>query len=799
MRTNFDPFSDGGLVHIKYQKEMPSPISRCNKITQIAHKNNAEAIKVKEKAKAYPSAKRGRPKGSYAAKIFGKLSRSIYDHRLLSVSFISIEWSPSVCFNRNTFEIITSGVTSRDSDAGTAVSFLAAGTKEGLVWLWMCESPISFRHPGFQSEEYTNLKDRMHLLGYIHVGCISHITAISWVLVPHDRLEKSTYLLFCGTSEGSIYSFAAEVQSLMRCHLSETLGKDVSSSLLLGLVDLDNGLPMTRLEQIMQPDQLEVISMDACLRVSSEEGTDEMVAEETSRRNGPHVALAVGKTAGSIAVWLSGELPKEAISDFANADSISSENPMIGQTHEGYQEAMSLGSVFYPPGMNNMAPHTITSVVLQASGEIMTSCDRNGTTLSWTLPHWPSSKQGEDIMTLQECVAPRSFSGRPCGLEYQGYGMAASPGGVFLSSMSINKPMGWFFVKQLQTHQKFHDSKLVLYRLAGRESVMVDLSAVVIIVIEGWICRRLPASALWDVLQITKHYARWSEDRSRKGLDDLLQNLLPHLEEGVFPGNSGENKSVSLLAAELPSLIPTIVWRQLKAAVSLRRAVCADFSQNTDIINRNEVLLFQLYLEALLKGSRCSENEKGEMKATSSQARVLKETQLIAADWILVNKFGILGQLIFPGMVVLAEDVYKKYNEDIPKDLRDLPARHFAVPDSLVQLTCKPPSSNKPFEEFFEVVIIDEDEAHPSDKDDLKDRSSTALPRCPTTLLPCVSAHQWRCRLCDRLYDALPLVQNACISGVSLPISSENSIECIFCGGLLGPLAPTFTLRPPCM
>ena len=849
IRRNFDPFSDGGLIHPENQVEAPMPSREllaegaANLSVQEGQSlvdNTSNRQRAGENVST-PSG-RGRPKGSYTvARQFGLLPSDSYDHRLLSVSFISIGWSPSVPiprFSDLSRRCPTASYGSRIRSAHM-VAFLAAGTKEGRIWLWKCTAPSLFKHPEDKKIESSSMRSRIKLIGSVHVGYVTHITSLTWTSLPIHTHENHVMLLFCGASDGSVHAFGADTMAMVQAELPDSKGSKSFGAALRGCPDLQGGVPMGRWGCVFPSDEIGVISLSATVRLAAEDAieNDSSAYKENTRNNGLHVVLAIGKSVGAVAAWLSAGLsdpePDVGVS-FDDGLSLQERGQVNTRATDVFisecQRALSAGCIALPVGKTFLEPYAITSVALVASGEVLLACNHEGTLAAWTMPAAPSHKSDVCGMQLHPCAPPVPCSrvDSASALGYQAYGLASSPGQVMVAVMSTSNPPGLFFVKQLQIHQKLHLSFLRLFRLVGSDAIFSDLGGVAHVVAEEWAWGRAPAAALWDAMQLVKYAPRFSRAKGVSSIEVLLKSIVPQWESQIlakidaarrndatdehapaerhdrdnklpldFPKPDIGPNSLSEPSVKFPSSIRDIFWRQLKAAVSLRRA---SDEIDSEAIDRDEMALFQHHIEGILRGHGNKGQQDCGIDRGDGDGDTRTLSRLLAADWIMANHSKHSPALLFQGMLDLARQVYRNQGEPIPQSYNEIPMRELKVPSTGQTFCFKPMGGGSVWKSLQARIHEIKGQVGSSVRADESgctvDRAgldTVVLPRCPATLLPCLSSQQWGCRICKRIYEALPLSQWI------TPESEGNTIECVLCGGLIGPLYPSFVMRPPCM
>jgi len=418
------------------------------------------------------------------------LNSDVYERRLLSISAISVAWSPAIpaggrsrtgSGNGNTANGSSSSSDGFNGNREEMCSFLAIGTKEGSIWVWRCRHPAVPALPGTVEEESARLKERMELIGRLP-GKLSWADTMKWLAIPVNQNSSSAtdaakaegggngteagvaiagtvLVLVVGTSDGAVTLWGTD-----SCTLN-SISTASSSSSEQGRQQL---VPMEKWNSILLPDLTQVISIDAALRYSlSSTSNGDINNNSTNSLERTQLVVAIGKSAGGVSVWTSTDL------------SISSTQPegrnpsrKGGQTHTevvsvGVEQVKAAlqqrGHVLKIPEPSGLSSSSVTGVGLAAGGEIVVACTREGALESWSLPLHSNSNPtttasgsgrgggGGYLAALQSRSAPVACSVRK---QKEGgfgsFGVAISPGGMFVAVPKNALPAGTDYVKYVE-------------------------------------------------------------------------------------------------------------------------------------------------------------------------------------------------------------------------------------------------------------------------------------------------------------------------------------------------------------
>ncbi|KAL4519633.1 hypothetical protein Ndes2437A_g07815 [Nannochloris sp. 'desiccata'] len=687
------------------------------------------------------------------------LNSDVYERRLLSICAISVAWSPAVAVHG----------AGNNTNREEMCSYLAMGTKEGSIWLWRCRHPAVPALPGTVEEESARLEERMELVGKLP-GNLSWADTMKWVTIPVDQNSSSAaggggtragavVILVVGTSDGAVTLWGND-SSTLNSFSTATSSEQQHLPLL-----------MEKWNTLLQPDLTQVISMDAALRYTTT-STSSGIDRSTKSLVGAQLVVAIGKSAGVVSAWTSSDL------------SISVENVKTVLQQRGY--------VLKIPEPSGLGSSSVTGVGLAAGGEIIVACTREGALESWSLPLRinsnatnTASSSGRRVSGNRAVLQPRSAP-VACSVRKQkeggfgSFGVAISPGGMFVAVPKNALPAGTDYVKQLQVWQRLTLGLLHLHRIAG-PGAEVDGFAAATLICKNWAARRLPPAAIWDAVTL----ARMQEGLASAVAESLETDFLEMKQSVLNTSTTTTGKGLERL---LPSDISDYGWRLMRAAVTLRRAeaaaaVAAAAKTETleiphqDVLDRNQMYLLQRQLEKLLSTSKTGDD------AVLQQRRQLR--QLLAADCVVANA---KHKDLMLGLLPLAVKAYHEAGETPPGE-----ANAFAIPsrDGGALLDHRPVAMAGGSAAAALTTMFHEE------------GQAVVLHRCPATLEVSLGAGKWVCRGCQRAYNEVPTLLLKQESEQETNGDYKNNRmappECVMCSGLLGPYCPDFLLIPPCI
>ena len=421
-------------------------------------------------------------------------STAVYERRLFSVSSISVAWSPAVSIRSLSGDGSggSTQITTTTTTNTTTFSVLAVGTKEGSVWLWRCEHPAVPASPMSGDDEKRSLTSRLTLIGSVGGGNLSWVSAMKWVSIPAaggssgDGGEKTcnaagatdsfantaasfsrgsdVLVLAVGASDGSVTLWGAPASNLINDRPSR---ENLSES------------PMTKLSTPMHPDLVPVTSLDMCLKYPPAINTTTTTTTTTTTVNNgnggtttaavsqtpaaevqhPHLVIAIGKSAGQLGAWTSAGIPP--FSPSSQEDS-RQQNPItdkstFSQYHRHHQHssaaaaslntvqnAVSAGHVVMVDESIGFGSHTLTGVTLELGGDLLVGCSREGGPRVFMLSR--NTATGEDVLVpgpqLMPCTKRKQKEEG-----FGAYGVARSPGGLFVAVPRASLPAGVHYVK----------------------------------------------------------------------------------------------------------------------------------------------------------------------------------------------------------------------------------------------------------------------------------------------------------------------------------------------------------------
>jgi len=405
------------------------------------------------------------------------LNSDMYERRLLSISAISVAWSPAVTVGgRSRTGSSDSNTASGSSDGFNSnreemCSFLAVGTKEGSIWLWRCRHPAVPALPGTAEEESARLEERMELIGRLP-GKLSWADSMKWVAIPVNQYSSSAddaadggaeagvaiagavLVLVVGTSDGAVTLWGTDSFTLNSISTAAPSEQQQQQQL----------LPMEKWNSILLPDLTQVISIDAALRYNFP-STSSSIDNSTNAVVGTQLVVAIGKSAGVVSVWTSTDLSNSLIHPDGRNFSRKAGQTSTGAVSSGIEKVKAAlrqrGQVLKIPEPSGLGSSSVTGVGLAAGGEVVVACSREGALESWSLPlnltsatdiASDSGRGGGGNFTNLTALRPRSAP-VACSVRKQkeagfgSFGVAISPGGMFVAVTKNALPAGTEYVK----------------------------------------------------------------------------------------------------------------------------------------------------------------------------------------------------------------------------------------------------------------------------------------------------------------------------------------------------------------
>jgi hypothetical protein len=498
LEANYDIYSDNGLVHPQGSGEdgLLGPVPIHDKVDPSAGKKIKEpkpriggkstgggvsggggggGASTSRAAANVSTTTTGRGKGGavgYGKESLGgtqwwggsDINSDVYERRLLSISAISAAWSPTV--------------TTTEEEG--SFSFLAVGTKEGGIWLWRCQHPAAPAVPGTVEEESVSLGERMTLIGRLP-GNLSWVNTMKWVSIPSPAAgggagaggagasRGAVLVLVVGSSDGSVTLWGTDSSTLASFSAPITSSSSPSSS---QQQQQQQQLPMEKWNTLLHLDLTQVISIDASLRYTTTtagEGT----TTQSGVGEGAQLVVAIGKSAGVVVAWTSSEfsLSSEGRPTTTTATAATSNKGRKGGVTKtssvggGNSSSNSIekvkvvlqqrGQLLKTQELSGLGSSSVTGVGLAAGAEMVVACTREGALESWSLPmhvnssgNAASGSGGSGVGVLQPRSSPVACSVRKQKESgFGSFGVAISPGGVFVAIPKSALPAGTDYVK----------------------------------------------------------------------------------------------------------------------------------------------------------------------------------------------------------------------------------------------------------------------------------------------------------------------------------------------------------------
>lgn len=741
------------------------------------------------------------------------LAQNDYEKRLLSLMTTSAAWSALV---PATVEGSDGGV---EREKGKNLcSFVALGTKGGRIWIFRCMN--SSHGDGTSASEEAASLPVFELVGSVQMQ-VTWVNSLAWSLLKSSNdndSDNGTLVLVCGAADGSVVTWKAPTSHLTS--LPDLLTQEDHGS------GGQKGIVMERWQQMIAPDMCavtQVVVAPPCL-VNGNLGT-----------KGELLLVAVGKANGVVALCTSR----------LNSRKEQEVNGRGGPASSSLPPATTEGGVdVILKRLPGQSPSAITGLAwLPGQDNVLTVCNREGTlgcfkyvTNDITIPQEHRNanittnaaviglSNPVDLLSSAEqrkvniVLHPNAVKGR---LKIQerggigGYGVAASPHGLYVCMIRRAFHPSSTFTKQLQVHQKLIFGLVKMFKVAGTGGSLTREEALEACARNEVYNRGAEIRPPWDVallLAEEEQYAGKNAPRDHDGSGqeegngggggdddkdngttdqkgDSIESFLSQLEHPVVTKLQAHlaiaAKQTTMQAST--SMVTTIKeeedcflhsistadWRRLQLATALRHltgnpplispsATDAQKAVNQESLERNEMLLLQRHIGSILDSAL--------PPSSSSSHERPSLTALLAADWVSLNAPHplLLTELIRP-----AHQVYQQAGITIHTPPTHPPPSREECPGLLSPGSC----AITGYGTAAAIAAVDP-------------TNQRIIPRCAATLRVCRDPNVWVCRVCRLKYVVPPRLEES-EEGRRLPV-------CLIEGTVLGPSLSRVLLTPPC-
>lgn len=359
----------------------------------------------------------------------GSLSGAAYEQRLLGASALCCAWSPAVVLPPGTPDAGAASAGSDDDAAagapaagarteqqqaaqqrqgsaqqqGACCCFLAVGAKGGRIWLWRYRLPQRYS----VDQPQGNVGERFQLVACLPGPAAAWVTSLAWQLLPAgDNGCCGSLVLAAGYSDGSVVLQGADARQLagLAPLAAQPAGEPAAP-------------PMLRWAQACPADHRGVACLALQLCPISHPGG--------SSSAGQRLLVAAGRTAGSLAVWRSGELSGSDVSSAERAKQLCS--GAAGRVACSVQGTQVVTGLVWLPHQQR-----------QEGQPLLLACTQDGAVACHRLAGGDDG--GLALLRAagspQPCLRRRRKDQGHCAL-----GLALSPGGLFAAVARLSLPL----------------------------------------------------------------------------------------------------------------------------------------------------------------------------------------------------------------------------------------------------------------------------------------------------------------------------------------------------------------------
>lgn len=424
------------------------------------------------------------------------------------------------------------------------------------------------------------------------------------------------------------------------------------------------------------------------------------------------VTIAVGKTVGIIQLF-------------------------VGGTEGTIRDSMLKGTLKELPKDDRPDTHSISGLALMMGGRLLVASSRLGNMVTLRVP---------DMVVIGN---PVHHTRGGNNLQYQGfgcYGLAASPGGVFVALAKQSQEPDREFRVQQQIHQMITQGYLHIQSIVGTETEAAAPNGDIVMaeadgpspeslremcqtlkdLVSTWVDSSAPAGALWDAERMAA----------------LLENLLPResmaetllaiqREAGVSRAkNDGVPGTWSLRDPSRRT------YRTAAAMLHVLRALQGDYEDQLVKIADWEMISMQGHLSSIFSKARGKGSEKTESDTL---------TLLLAIDLVVAAHGS--HPWIFPSAVLKqAEALRDTFDDDEASESRRRVSMDLAA-NFVATMTTACDGTVASMDRALEAHVVDSSR---------KTAEAFTVMRCPATLQGNLDGGRWICSSCKRSYISPP-------------------------------------------